>query len=224
VCIFNSFRFGFGRHIWDVHATLVVDVNHVRQLTANIIAYPLVCIFVKLSILLLYRRLFWSNDFQRRGVIVGFVILGTCYGPYLGTQIYINYKCTSEAYVLHQSFCSKAQWPNIGGAIVNVITDFYILLLPLPCLLTLEIEFRRKVGLCCIFLAGLLACLISIARLIVIIKTLNLDDFTVRITGSLILPYPLLSCFVSCTPTTPYIFPRKGTCSSSALKTLLKKK
>jgi len=48
--------------------------------------------------------------------------------------------------------------------------------------------------------------------------------WVVRITGSLILPHPLLSCFVSCTPTTPYILPRKGNCSSSALKTLLERK
>ena len=33
----------------------------------------------------------------------------------------------------------------------------------------------------------------------------------VRKTGSLILPYPLLSCFVLCTPTTPYILPKLET-------------
>jgi len=46
---------------------------------------------------------------------------------------------------------------------------------------------------------------------------------SVRITGSLILPYPLLLCFVSRTPTTPCILPKWGACSSSALKTPLEK-
>jgi len=39
----------------------------------------------------------------------------------------------------------------------------------------------------------------------------SIDDSDVRKTGYFILPYPLPSCFVLCTPTTPYILPKLET-------------
>lgn len=85
--IFNGIRLGYGRHVWDIRASIGIQVNDIRQMTAEIVTYPLVVIFIKLSILLLYRRVFWVNKLQRWGVIVGYVLLVIFYGPYLATQV-----------------------------------------------------------------------------------------------------------------------------------------
>jgi hypothetical protein len=176
-CILNSLRFGFGKHIWDVHVTTLMNISHPRQVIAILVVYPILVFFIKLSILLLYYRLFWVNHLQRRGVVIGIVVMILFYVPYLGSQIYAVITCTSEYQIAHDNFCRTENWTTLSGGVLNVLTDFYILIIPLPCLLKLEIQIRQKIGLCCIFLAGLVACIISIARVIIMAKTLKLTDF-----------------------------------------------
>ncbi|KAI9794955.1 MAG: hypothetical protein M1833_007329 [Piccolia ochrophora] len=58
-------------------------------------------------------------------------------------------------------------------SIVNVVTDFYILVLPLPLIWNLQLRAQKKIGLTLVFMLGLFACITSILRLA---KTIEVDD------------------------------------------------
>ncbi|RAH78826.1 hypothetical protein BO86DRAFT_319937, partial [Aspergillus japonicus CBS 114.51] len=51
-------------------------------------------------------------------------------------------------------------------SVINVVTDFYVLLLPIPRLLKLQVSRRRRIGLLVTFMSGLGACAASLARLV----------------------------------------------------------
>jgi len=171
---------------------MLLDVNNIRQLDAITVVYPIATYLIKLSILLLYRRVFSVDRIQCWGSVIGIVLITITHVPYLGFLIYLTVRCAAEAveevtsispFIL-DVICKNEYWIGTIQAAINVLTDFYILLLPLPALLKLAIPKRRKVGLCAIFLAGLVACIVSVVRLVIMIKTLGLnrsnkgDDYT----------------------------------------------
>ena len=64
-------------------------------------------------------------------------------------------KCTSYL-DLSASFCSH-QWPlAITQGVVNVVTDLYVLILPLAMVARLQLSPQRRIGIVAIFLTGLL--------------------------------------------------------------------
>lgn len=54
----------------------------------------------------------------------------------------------------------KPLWVTMG--VFSVVTDFYLLAIPVGLTLNVRLALRRKIGVCCIFLTGLLACGFSI--------------------------------------------------------------
>ena len=57
----------------------------------------------------------------------------------------------------------------------------------------LNLPIRRKVGLCLVFAAGFVACVVSIVRLVLMYKTLSLVDYTWNTAITIELSYVPLS-------------------------------
>ena len=104
--------------------------------------------FVKLSILLLFLRLFGPSRATRLWIYVG---MATTIAVYLGGTI------------VYASICVKT-YPHCGGKLddtalvvsaVNVISDFYVLLLPLFVVANLQMRRARKILVGGIFCTGL---------------------------------------------------------------------
>jgi hypothetical protein len=49
--------------------------------------------------------------------------------------------------------------------VINIVTDWFILLLPIPIVLGLRLDSRKKWSICSLFLIGFAVCVISIIRL-----------------------------------------------------------
>lgn len=181
-CIFSSLNYGFGKHLWDIPALFLTDISNVRHLTASSIPYAAVTLFIKLSILLLYRRVFAimakTGRLFHYGTIYGIVIVTLLHIPYIATQIYTVIYCETTEALLQDQFCSHLYTLNISQSAINVATDFYILILPLPRLLELKLPAQRKVGVFVVFAGGFVACVVSIVRLVLMAKTLSLEDST----------------------------------------------
>ena len=76
--------------------------------------------------------------------------------PYLA---YIGYETSSlivcnTAISASLSLCSANAMIVVVQSAVNVVTDFYVLALPIPFILRLHLRVRQRIGLACIFLAG----------------------------------------------------------------------
>ncbi|KAF2440904.1 hypothetical protein P171DRAFT_523926 [Karstenula rhodostoma CBS 690.94] len=74
---------------------------------------------------------------------------------------------------------SPIQKMSLGTAIFAVISDIYILILPLPAVRKLNIRKKKKLGVYIIFSSGALACFFSILSLGFRIKSFGTKDLTV---------------------------------------------
>ncbi|KAF1996041.1 hypothetical protein P154DRAFT_623547 [Amniculicola lignicola CBS 123094] len=164
-CLFITVRFGMARH-----SVLVTDVKGFAL--TSIIAqafYNLGNATTKLSILSLYSRIFnravgWFNP--TINITVAFVVLYTI--PQVFTYIF---QCVPVDSLWtqygpdKQVRCINFKAVIITFGIINIVTDWFILLLPIPVVLSLRLDRRSKWSICSLFLVGAFVCVFSIVRL-----------------------------------------------------------
>ena len=73
----------------------------------------------------------------------------------MGTQIGTLCLCNGRDGPTH-SLCRNGDVLVVVSGVINVVTDFYLLALPIPTLTMLQLQDRRKWGLLAIFMAGLM--------------------------------------------------------------------
>ncbi|KAH7309694.1 hypothetical protein B0I35DRAFT_515107 [Stachybotrys elegans] len=150
---------------WDHSQGLIITARaYARHIIVNLVMYHTAVTCVKLSILFLYRRIFPSRRFLVALYTVGGLVLA-----WFITSVFIA--------VFHCFPLSMAWDPSVEGhcinlglaslllGIANILIDFVMLGLPLPLVWRLQMETRKKMLLGMTFLAGGLACIVSMVRL-----------------------------------------------------------
>ena len=133
-------------------------------------------VFVKLSVLFFYRRLFVTGQrslFDRVTKVllvvmalwgVAFLVASTSACPSRLSAGLPGSPTDVSAYT-----CARAG-PQLAGPaafiVSDAVTDFVILALPLPMVWRLQVDVRRKLALSGVFLLGGLACLASVLRIV----------------------------------------------------------
>jgi ADP-dependent phosphofructokinase/glucokinase len=115
--------------------------------------YIVAICFAKLSVLLLYLRFFQVIDFTRHLIWFGlfFTILSSL--GFMGNEIAQAINCMGiEA--LTNKFCQAVNKVVVIQAAANVITDFYILVIPLQQVYKLNMDVRKKLGVAAVFGVG----------------------------------------------------------------------
>ncbi|KAI0113584.1 hypothetical protein GGR51DRAFT_18886 [Nemania sp. FL0031] len=130
--------------------------------------------------------LFLSRVFPRRANSMWFnAALWTCYflntgwliGAYFGTIFFCDPVQKGWNPFL-KGTCGETLDLFLGSAIPSVIIDFFILLTPLPKVLRLHTNLKRKIGLLIVFILGYAVIIVSIGRLVNVVKigtNLNTD-------------------------------------------------
>lgn len=119
------------------------------------ITYPLATLFAKLSILLLYLRIFTTSRCLRISVYIGAVVLTLFYIAMIGTGIAVMSTCAGLASA-SIDICDKISNDiQLLNSAFNVVTDCWILILPMPFIMKLQMPLNRKVGLAGVFAIGL---------------------------------------------------------------------
>lgn len=114
-------------------------------------------IFTKLTFYLVYLQVFQPFRWFRICVYIG-AALTTAY--YVGVEIYTLVSLTPKQ---GQSWAAVALSPaqhksvnmSLPNASVGLVTDLYLLILPIAAVMQLQLPARRKIGLILIFLTGL---------------------------------------------------------------------
>ncbi|MCJ1250716.1 hypothetical protein MMC30_007944 [Trapelia coarctata] len=135
---------------------------------------------IKLSLLMLYWHVFHPNKAMRYLIWAGIIVNTMVYSAFLGAQILVWSPSTG-----HPWFATAIS-AGVPTAIVlstaqsgfNVLSDFYLFILPFGGLLNLSLSTRQKVGVSAIFMTGAAACASSILTLVYRIKLLNDTDTT----------------------------------------------
>ncbi|PVI02403.1 hypothetical protein DM02DRAFT_559798 [Periconia macrospinosa] len=153
-------HFGMGRHV-----IFLTDVKSftIIALTAET-AYNVAIMFTKVSILCLYYRLFPLAWFKKAVWALGIFVVAYSVPQMFGT-IFQCVPISSKWDPTVAPKCIDYAKLIIVCGIINIVTDFLMLALPVPVLWSLHVSNHRKLVLSVMFLLGGFVCIISIVRL-----------------------------------------------------------
>lgn len=105
--------------------------------------YGPIIFFVKLSILLLYFRIFSVNGTMRYMIYVGIAFQTVFYIAYFAVYVGVEVLCVSVEAVTRSYRYNNWKFVILQGA-VNVATDFYVLCIPIAMVMRLQLTTLEK--------------------------------------------------------------------------------
>lgn len=120
-----------------------------------IVTHGLTVTCVKISVLLLYRRIFVTEAFGRVTAVVGTLCIAWLFANVFG-QVFLCSPISAswDPNLIFSNKCKDVQAMYYGVSISNMLLDIIILCLPLPLIWGLPLSRAKKVGLCGIFSLG----------------------------------------------------------------------
>ncbi|KAL8932038.1 MAG: hypothetical protein Q9211_006563, partial [Gyalolechia sp. 1 TL-2023] len=189
--LMEAVHHGFGKHM---HAIPDASVSQwFKYLYAFEFVYTVAMATVKYSVLCFLHRIFPIVQFRR--------LLKACLVFVVGLTASCIFASTFQCIPVHKFWETwGGELPNESGGrcididlyflvsgAINTFTDFALLALPIPVLWSLKAGTRQKVLLTAIFTVGLVVCVVSIVRLIVL-SEVDKSDITCKRDPSISIP------------------------------------
>ncbi|KAI0102812.1 hypothetical protein GGR51DRAFT_526284 [Nemania sp. FL0031] len=176
-----------GPHQWDVPLS-DFNASFLERTLSSIVLFSLSSLFVKSALLALYLRVFAPNMIARIMIWAGVATIVIFYFTSIILNIYFCVPISMTTPVpnadewakkLKASNCSQPVY-NLNAAVglFGVVSDLYVLLIPVSMIYKLRIPRNRKLGILGIFLTGLLAVALSITSTAFRFIQLESYDFT----------------------------------------------
>ncbi|KAI1873571.1 hypothetical protein JX265_005193 [Neoarthrinium moseri] len=168
---------GLGRDMW----TLSIDTvgEFLRGLYLMELCYFTEALFIKLSMIAFYLRIFPDKNIQR--TLIGTAIfVGISGVVFLLSAIF---QCTPVAFFWKQVETQQGRCLDIGAlacahGAVSIALDIWLLMIPLSRLRGLQMSRGKKMGVASMFLIGSFVTVISVARLAALAKMRKLTNLT----------------------------------------------
>ena len=151
---FATDYYGDGRHLWNV--TVRNFIHYAFLINASAVVYSVTILFAKLSILLLYLRVF-SPARRVRFAILAVILANAAF--YIIAVFVEIFQCSPRKKIWLpwiEGKCINQVRAQIAAAVWNTLSDFVILILPLNTVRALKIKKSAKIGMIAIFATGLL--------------------------------------------------------------------
>ncbi len=125
----------------------------------------------KLTVLLLYRRIFPGEIF-RRAIMIGYGVVFVWTVGYFFSNLFQCWPIATNWtwFGFSKDLCINTNMMILSQSWSDIFTDLLILAMPLPCIWALQMKFRHKLGVSAIFLLGLLTVGSGIAKLVFFIR------------------------------------------------------
>ncbi|KAI1112149.1 hypothetical protein F5Y14DRAFT_278706 [Nemania sp. NC0429] len=217
-----------GRHQWDVPLSHF-NASFLERTLTSIVLFSLSSLFVRTALLALYLRVFAPNKTARIMIWAGIVTIVVFYtiSIILNIRFCVPISMTTPvpdkdawAEKLKASNCSQPVYNlNASVGLFGVLSDLYILIIPVSMVYNLRIPRNRKIGIVTIFLTGLLA--VALSTLSTVFRFIQLESYD--FTWDSIPSYTLraaelnIGLICSCMPVVFVIFKKilqTGPCSS----------
>ncbi|KAL7793706.1 hypothetical protein V8C37DRAFT_401787 [Trichoderma ceciliae] len=168
---------GFCRHIWVGPPDATRD--WALGLFTTEITYTLGLVFIKLSILAFYWRIF-SIQFLDRLLLGILVALVSCWG--IAAILTSVFQCMPISALWQQfdpvhptdpsTFSCGVDIHNmfIGKTVPHIVTDVLIMIFPLPYIWNLHLRMSQKIATTCIFFLGIFVTIVSIVRFVFVLE------------------------------------------------------
>ncbi|OJD14468.1 hypothetical protein AJ78_05179 [Emergomyces pasteurianus Ep9510] len=170
-------EYGGGSHQWNVPKSDFVPFN--KTVYGTMVIYGPAAFLTKASILLILTRVFAPYRKTVRFIYVYFGILLAYYIPAIIVKVRICMPISHfwMGQTSHGS-CLDERAIILADAIISVVSDLTILVLPLLLTHSLQMSLKKKIRVIAILGAGGLACASSIVRLVLIVQKGNAKDQT----------------------------------------------
>lgn len=149
----KAVTWGAGTHVYDLS---VADLypSLLRGWVVAAVMYSVTMFFSKLSILLLYRRLFPIANFAKRWwLVTGFTIAYSTGGAF-ASLFQCSPLTSAWSLTVKADYCINTEKFYTANAALNVASDIMILVLPIPIVWGLNTDLRKKVILTGLFSMG----------------------------------------------------------------------
>ncbi|KAF1969957.1 hypothetical protein BU23DRAFT_571030 [Bimuria novae-zelandiae CBS 107.79] len=127
------------------------------------IIYCPVVLFIKLGILLMYRRLLVQKKYSALWVVI-YSVGGVCIAFYTAIALAKIWQCRPVSGAWRKdrpSHCINTPLLILISGIFNTTTDIVIILIPIHAIWSLELELRKKIGVCAVLTVGAIAPVVS---------------------------------------------------------------
>ncbi|KAF7616265.1 integral membrane protein [Aspergillus flavus] len=178
---YSALALAMGYHGGGLHIDEVSDhdqrIFH-KTVYGTMIVYGPAAYLTKLCLLWIMTRVF--HPF-RKAVILIYIFLGLMlayYIPALIVKICICNPISKFWAPTTPGSCLNQSKITLADAVISVVSDLIILIIPVAIVSTLHLPTRKKVRVIALLSAGGLACASSIARLVLIVSTAKSQDIT----------------------------------------------
>ncbi|KAK4129058.1 hypothetical protein N657DRAFT_676740 [Parathielavia appendiculata] len=207
---------GAGKHAWETDPFKLPAFE--RAAWYGILFYNLSLTLTRISILLLYKRIFNYGWIKR--VIQIVLVLIVASGIWLVVAV-----CTAcmplqafwdwSLYFTTRVYC---QPPNLwwANAALHITSDLVIMALPMPVLSSLNLPRRQKYAIVGLFALGFGVCIISVVRLVALIDLTELQAYDATYTSAYMIYWTTVevnaaiacACVMTLKPFIQRVFPR----------------
>ncbi|KAK0624872.1 hypothetical protein B0T17DRAFT_255060 [Bombardia bombarda] len=207
---------GAGKHSWEVDIYTLPALE--RAAWYGILFYSCSLTFTRISILLLYKRIFTYNWAKKAiqvaltmVVAIGIWFIASVCSACVPLEAFWNW----SLFWVTPVYCQPANiwW---GNAALHITSDLLIMTLPLPILSTLKLPRRQKFALVGVFALGFFVCIVSILRLVTLIDVTYSSPIDSTYKGSNLVYWTTVevnasivcACIMTMKPLIQKLFPR----------------
>ncbi|KAG4441856.1 hypothetical protein IFR05_002657 [Cadophora sp. M221] len=162
LALYPASGLGLGKHFYNVPPANIIAL--LKIFYAVQLFYVFLQTLAKLSILLLYLRIFPSKQFRR--ILIIAMVFMVCHGT--GFFFVVAFQCLPVRSIWDRQIvgeCVNPQALIYAGAGFSIFEDFAIMLLPIFELKGLNLSRRKRIALGFMFALGSFACVTSIIRI-----------------------------------------------------------
>ena len=147
----------FSHHLWDLTPIDLSNTAFLIFLLLETLYGPVIYI-IKVSLLLLYLNAFRPNILLRYCVWIGITVIGLFYFSVVIAEIAMCAPRNGNNYVhaIIQPRCGNVKDIGLVASVFNVVSDTYLLIIPIPAVWALQVTRKRKIGLTVVFGTGLM--------------------------------------------------------------------
>lgn len=169
-------KYGLGYHMSDVPPSLYPDFFKIMY--AGVLLYIFTCLFVKVSIVLFYRRLGHETNYIRG--VWGLIIFNILICITMATPA--AFSCKPVAFFWDTTIpggkCIDQQKLYTVNTALNVTMDFAILLLPIPIVWKAQMALKKRLIVIGLFALGGFVCIASLIRVTKLFGPASAQDIT----------------------------------------------
>ncbi|KAM3069670.1 hypothetical protein ACMFMG_010390 [Clarireedia jacksonii] len=199
-------HFGLGRHTAALSTTQIV--SYAKSLTAFECLYVTCVCFTKLSLLLMYRRIFPVRSIEIGSLVLGILSVAWC----IAIIMVSLFQCVPMQKIWDptlEGHCINLKASFVGNAIPNILTDVAILALPMKQVWNLQTGVLQKAQISFVILLGSFVIFTSIYRFTTLFRFQPADVTWTLATAEVWCVVESASGIISaCLPTLGHLFQR----------------